>query len=262
MATPRDDLLDGCARAQLAELAWIDERGRADWAVVMPFVLDGAPMLALTYDRLELARSVAASPHAALTLATPAVLRGARPTACTGQVTLEDDPRGRRFRDRLLRQELATYPPARRLADSLLLQREHWWYLPRLLLTFSDGGEARHLDAATAVAAVVPRTHHDGEEPLVVAGCDVEDRGTSAVLRHSSLPDGPVAVLEHGGEVPELESRWHLRLRGELRGGEVTIEERDHEPPTGARPGLVTRWRRQRRLERGCRAGLRAAGHH
>lgn len=253
---PRDQLLEGCARAQLAELGWLDEAGRPDWTVVLPFVLDRAPVVALTYDRLPLARAVAASPQAALTLATPAFLRGARPAVLLGRMVLEEDPRGLTFRDRLLDQELAKHPPSRRLADSILLQREHWWYLSRLLLRFEGAQAARPLDAPGVVAAVA------GEHGLEVAGCDVDDEGERARVRRATLPDGPAAVLEHGGEVPELEYRWHRCLRGQLHGEELTVTERDEIPPPDGRPGLMARWMGQRRLERRILAGLRSAGHH
>jgi hypothetical protein len=255
VSTTREDLVDGCARAQLAELVWLDAEGHPDWAVVVPFLLDGAPVVALTYDRLELARQVASSPQAALALATPAFLRGARATVVSGRPRLEEDPRGQRFRERLVDQELAKNPPARRLADSLLLQREHWWYLPRLLLTFEGEQAVQRIEAPGAVAAVA------GPDGLVVDGCDLDDLGTRARIRRTLLPDGPAALLEHGGEVPELEFRWHRCLRGPLRGDELTVLERDEIGSPGKRPGVLARWREQRRLERGCRRGLRAAGH-
>jgi hypothetical protein len=253
---PREKLLDGCARAQLAELAWIDADGRPDWAVVLPFVLDGAPVVALTYDRLDLARAVAAAPQAALTLGTPAFLRGARPAMLLGRTALEEDPRGLVYRRRLLDQELAKHPPARRLVDSLLLQRENWWYLPRLLLRFVGEQAARTLDAPGVVAAVA------GADGLAVAGCDVDDEGDRVIVRRATLPDGPAALLEHGGEIPELEFRWHRRLRGTLTGTELAVTERDETRPPDGRAGILARWSAQRRMERRILAGLRAAGHH
>lgn len=255
MATAHDELLAGCRRAQLAEVAWLDGAGRPDLTVAVPLVLDDAPTLALTYDRLELARAVAASGQVALTLATPALLRGATPVAATGHAVLEEDPRGERFREQLLDQELAKYPPARRFADSPLLQRENWWYLPRLVLRLTGLGGARTLDAPGTVAAV-----RDGDR-LAVEGCDLDDLGDHARIRRAELPDGPAALLEHGGEVPELEFRWHRRLRGDLLGGQLAVVERDEIPPPAGRPGVVTRWRDERRLGRACRLGLRRAGH-
>jgi len=243
------------ARAQLAELTWLDPDGRPDGAVVVPFVVEGEPVIAFTYDRVALALEVAASPRIALSTATAAFLRGASPAGAVGRAVLEEDPSGRWFRERLLEQELAKYPPARSLADSLVLRRENWWYLPRLIVRLTEAHPVEHLAARGAAVAVASA----GE--LVIADGDVDDRGDRAHLRGTRLPDGPAVVLEHGGEVPELEFRWHRKLRGSLRDGELEVDERDEIPPQQGRHGLFTRLHRQRRFERDCRAALRSAGH-
>ncbi|MFW5933843.1 MAG: pyridoxamine 5'-phosphate oxidase family protein [Actinomycetota bacterium] len=243
------------ARAQLAELVWLDRDGRPAAAVVVPFQVEGGPLVALTYDRSALARELAASPRIALVTATALFLRGAAPAGVVGRPVLEEDPSGRWFREQLLEQELAKYPPARRLADSLLLQRENWWYLPCLIVRFDDAQVLEHLTAAGAVAAVA------GPDGLAVADGELDDRGDDARLGGARLSDGPAVVLEHGGEVPELEVRWHRKLRGELVDGRLEVHERDEVPPRHGRHGLVSRLRQQRRLQRGCLAELRAAGH-
>ncbi len=255
MPSSREGQQSALARAQLAELTWLDPGGRPDGAVVVPFVIDGEPLIALTYDRVALASEVAASPRIALSTATAAFLRGASPAGAVGRPVLEEDPSGNWFRERLLRQELAKYPPARSLADSLVLQRENWWYLPRLIIRLTEPHPVEHLAARGAAVAVA-----SGGE-LVIADGDVDDHGDRARLRGPRLPDGPAVVLEHGGEVPELEFRWHRKLRGSLRDGELAVEERDEVPPQQGRHGLFTRLRQQRRFERDCLAALRSAGH-
>jgi hypothetical protein len=244
------DLLETWRTAQLAELVWLTPDGAPDALAVVPLVRDGRPALALTYQQLQVAQQVAASRAVALAVTTPALARGAEPVTATARLDLEEDPTGRTFTEVLLPQELAKHPPSRRRADSLLLRREHWWYLPRLLLTGRDLGPNRSHRVGDALAAV---STIDG---LHVTTVDLEgDRLTS------ELPDGPAVVLRHGARTPDLDHRWSSRWRGTVRGGRFTSESVEHDGDPARPAGVLRRWRDEIALERGCRRGLTAAGH-
>jgi hypothetical protein len=238
-------------RAQLAEVVWLDPDGRPDAATVVPLLQDGAPALALTYHRLEVARSLAASPAVCLAVATPSVAGGLQPVSATGHFELEEDPTGLRFQERLLDQELAKCPPSRRRADSLLLRREHWWFLPRLLLRASRLGATRTHPARDALAAVAT------EDGLHITTVDLDDEEGVT----TPLPDGPAAILRHGARVPDLEHRWVSRWRGEVTHGCFTATMTEHFGSPARPQGVLGRWRDEVALERGCRTGLAAAGH-
>lgn len=67
----------------------------------------------------------------------------------------------------------------------------------------------------------------------------------------------PTVALSHDHS-PDRE-RWECwSRRGELRGDLLTVSRRDGRPGLDAAP-LLERLRRQRALERGCRAGIAAA---
>jgi hypothetical protein len=237
----------------LAELAWLGPDGAPQLSVVVPLVDAGQPAVALTYDRLAEAESIAAARQVVLAVATPPLARGAAPVAATAKVALTPDARGAAFEDRLLTQELAKHPPSRQRADSRLLRREHWWYLPRLLLRATTVGPTRQLAPGDALVAVVT----DGE--LTVATVALDDPSSERPKPTSRLPDGPAVLLHHGAEVPDLDRRWERRWRGRVVGGELVVADAEGHP--GRRPsGVWRRWREEAAFERACRAGLRAAG--
>jgi hypothetical protein len=241
-------LVTSWRRAQLAELVWLGDDGRPDAATVVPLLLDSSPAVAMTYHRLVVARAIAGSSSVVLAVATPSVAGGSGPVTAAGRVVLEQDPTGARFEERLLDQELAKCPPSRRRAESLLLRREHWWYLPRLLLTATRLGPTRTHPARDALAAVATAAG------LHVTTVDVDDDQVT-----SRLPDGPAVVLRHGARVPDLEHRWVSRWLGEVVGGRFAATMAEHLGSPTRPPGVVQRWREEVALERGCRAGLAAA---
>ncbi|MDT0276192.1 hypothetical protein [Blastococcus goldschmidtiae] len=246
--------------AGVAELVWRAPDGPPGAIGVVPLVLGERPAVALPWAQVEAARRVAASDAAALVLSDPRLTGSAwAPLVATGRFDLVEDATGELFTEALLDQELRKHPPARALADSAMLRREHWWYLPRLVLV---------LDAAE----FVPGVRRDGPADAVLG---VDDGALS--VRTVRVPDwntdplelrdgpgavrGPAVLVGQELSVPDIE-RWTVHTTtGRYADGRLTAVRaaatRDLEPV----PGLLARMRRQRGLERACVRALRAAGH-
>ncbi|MEX1164685.1 MAG: hypothetical protein WEB03_14025 [Nitriliruptor sp.] len=241
--------------AQLGEVAWVDATGAPQAEVVVPLLDDRLPALALPYARLATARSIAAAGRVTWTLAVPAVAGGAVPVAAAAHVEVIEDPAGERFiATSLLDQVLAKHPPARRRLDSVLLRREHGWYVPRLIIRTTELGPSFELGVGEALGV---STAADGG-PWVAAAHQVSVADGTARL---PIDDGPAFVLQHGADIPDLETPWHRRWRGTVEAGRFRAIERDEVPLARRPPGLRDRLRTERTLHRACRDGLREAGH-
>jgi hypothetical protein len=248
-------LPDVWRRAQLAEVAWVHPVDGPDAAVVVPLVEGDRPVLALPYADLALARQLADAEVVLFTAAVPAVTGHAEPVAAAASVEVVADPEGTAFTgSSLLDQVLAKHPPSRAQLDSPLLRREHAWYVPRLLVHTVELGPSFPLGYLEALGVVAT----DGGDPWVVPASQLSLADGTARL---DAPDGPAAVLQHGADVPDLETPWHRRWRGTVRSGRFTAEERDEVPMSRRRPTLRDRMRSVRDLRRACEAGLREAGH-
>ena len=246
--------------AGVAELLWRVPDGPPAAIGVVPLLLGGKPTVALPWAHAATARAAAASGTAALVLSDPR-LTGSRwtPLVATGRLTLVEDGDGELFADELLDQELRKHPPSRALADSHMLRREHWWYLPRLVLVLDP-------------VDVVPGGRRDGPENVVLG---VDDGGLH--VRTVRVPDwdddplpvlggppevsGPAVLIGQEVSVPDAE-RWTVHTTtgryADARMTRVTpAPDRELEPV----PGLLARMRRQRSLERACIQALKAAGH-
>lgn len=256
-ATP---LFPAAGRAGLAELVWTAPGGAAPRAIgVVPLLLGDAVAVALPWAYEEQARAAAASPSAAIVLSEPRLgAPGWEPVAGIGRLLLVEDGEGEVFGAQLLEQEVRKHPPARALCGSLLLRREHWWYLPRLVLVLEP-------------QRVVPVGPREGPQDAVLA---VDDDGLQlATVRVADWDADPVDVAggpdAHGPAVlvgqevstPDAE-RWTVHVTsGRYADGRLQDVQR---PPTReleAVPGLRARVRRQRDLERSCVRALRTAGH-
>jgi hypothetical protein len=260
------DLVKAWRQAQLGELTW-DTADGPDATVVVPMTDEGVPCVALSYDQLARADALAAAGSAIASISAPGLLGGADPLRVRVRVTRSEDLDGERFEDsKLLLQELAKHPPSRRRLDSILLRREHWWFLPRILLHLeptedpaplaSTGALLAHRTAGGLEVSGVHVTRRDGER-LHVDGVTL------------ATPRGPAVLLEHGAEPPDLERRWTFRRYGELdpatsvgtTGGSTTLVVRREESwgRTDRSPTLLQRIRDERTLERACIAGLRSS---
>ena len=226
----------------------------------MPLVLGGKPTLALPWAHVETARAAAASGTSALVLSDPR-LTGSRwtPLVVTGRLTLVEDGDGSLFTEALLDQELRKHPPARALADSHMLRREHWWYLPRLVLVLEPDDVVpgrRRDDPADAVLGV-----DDGGLHVRTVRIPDWDADPLPVLDGPPGASGPAVLVGQELSVPDVE-RWTVHTTtGQYADGRLTdvrpAATRELEPV----PGLLARMRRQRGLERACVQALKAAGH-
>lgn len=244
----------------MAELLWRTPDGPPGAIGVVPLLLDEQPAVALPWAHAATARAAAVSDTVVLALSEPRLTGSAwEPMAFIGRPTLVEDDDGSLFSERLLDQELRKHPPSRALADSHMLRREHWWYLPRLVVLVDPVAVVpigtRH-GPADAVLGV-----DDGA--LQVATVAVADWSAAALDLRGGPDDvrGPAVLIGQEMSVPDLE-RWTVHTTtGDYADGRLTdvrpAENRSLEPV----PGLLTRMRRQRTLERSCIAALRAGGH-
>lgn len=242
--------------SSLAEVSWVTA-GLPRVHGVVPLVLGDVPVLAFTYADEDLAREVAAAPGVTLSLTEPRSTGAAfRPLVIVGTPRLVEDPSGDVFAADLLPQELRRYPPSRLLADSPLLQREHWWYLPRLLV---------EIDVDT-VAQVVTREDPARDHLLVVAGADGPivrvarlgdgDPALVSLASQSPPPPGPAVLFGQDASFPDLEQWTQWSYRGRWDGAGLQVEEAPEQVGLGRPPGLLQRWRRQRDFERRCLAAI------
>ncbi|MPZ63363.1 MAG: pyridoxamine 5'-phosphate oxidase family protein [Propionibacteriales bacterium] len=253
------DIRHSVGAASVAELAWLGPDGRPDGIPVTPLLLGNQPAVAFTYAYAAPARQIGSVPAIALVLSDPRMTgTGWRPGVLLGRPRLIEDRDGQLYKNELLAQELRKYPPSRTLADSLLLRRENWWYLPRLIVTI-DVASIEPIAPREGDADRVLAVHAGGLEldTVQAAGAGPDRlRLTSLAARH--LPDGQAALLGHDFSVPDLE-RWTPWLwRGDLAGGVLSVSESPERTTLEPVPKLRQRFRRHRKLERACRAALQA----
>jgi hypothetical protein len=246
--------------AGLGELLWRAPDGPPRALGVVPLLMGDRPAVALPWARVEDARAAAASPQAALVLSDPRLTASAwRPLALTGRLTLVEDGDGDLFAADLLRQEVRKHPPSRALVDSAVLRRENWWYLARLVLLL-DPVSVEPVEPRESPQHAVLGVDDDGLEVRTVTVGD----WSADPLPLSGGPltaTGPAVLVGQEVSVPDAE-RWTVHVTtGRYADGRLTgvvpAAGRDLEPV----PGLLTRVRRQRALERACVAALRRAGH-
>jgi hypothetical protein len=247
--------------AGLAELVWTVGDGRPPQAIgVVPLLLGDRAAVALPWAYAEQARAAAGSASAGLVLSEPRLTGSSwEPLAATGRLTLVEDTEGELFCAQLLDQEVRKHPPARALAGSPILRREHWWYLRRLVLLLEPVQVVpvrRRLDPQDAVLAVDAGGLH--LSTVHVADWDTESLALTGAPQQAH---GPAVLVGQEVSVPDAE-RWTVHVTsGRYEAGRLHEVQR---PPTReleAVPGLRARVRRHRQLERSCVKALRAAGH-
>lgn len=243
------------AASSLAELSWVEAHLPRVHGVVA-LLRQGRPAVAFSYADEALARAAASAQWVSLSLTEPRSTGAAfRPLLATGRPVLVEDPEGDVYAADLLLQELHRYPPSRAYVDSPLLQRENWWYLPRLVV---------ELDLHS-VLSLPPRADAD-HHLLVVATTDgpsvhvprlpAERRGRIELDVSPAAPAGPAVLFGQDASFPDLENWAQWSYRGHWDGSAFTV----HEPPAAVglspTPSLRQRWRRHRDLKRRCVAAI------
>lgn len=250
------------ATAAVAGLAHAGEDGLPRVELVTPHVLDGAPVFALPYSRLGLARRLAAAPRVSLVFSDPRMAYvGWSPLAVEGRAEVVPDPEGDLFLDELVEDELRKFRPARQLIGNLILRRDNWWYVPRLVVRLADLGVprpvARRANPDHAVLA------HGTGGGVRAGTVQVEDWGADRP-RVRPLPAGeplpesvPAALFRHDFSVPDMEQRASLLVSGRLENGRLRVTGREGTRELGRFPGPIARWRAQMALEKSCKTGLK-----
>lgn len=254
------DLVAAVASAGTAELSWTEDASPRARAVV-PLVAQDRPVLAVPYAQAAWARSLATRPRVVLTLSDRRLSGSAwQPLRITAVPRVEEDRDGDAFLDTLLQQELRKHPPSRALAESPLLRREQWWYLPRLLVHLEvrsvEPFVARSGEREVLLVTARPGAVHEpqvraarvdwGSRPLGVEPLDGE-----------MLADSPEGLLYgHDFTVPDLERWVSFAASGPLRSGALDAEA-PADRVADRMPGLRERVRRHRELRRGCVSALR-----
>jgi hypothetical protein len=254
-----DAVAAAVAASSLAELSWVEGRlPRARGVVAL--LRQDRPAVAFTYADEALARAVASAGAVALSL-TELRSTGAafRPLLATGRPVLVEDPKGDVYAADLLLQELHRYPPARSYVDSPLLQRENWWYLPRLVIELE-------LDSVRPLPARSDEDQHllvvaTGEGLAVQVARLPPERGETLELDvDRAAPPGPAVLFGQDASFPDLENWAQWSYRGAWDGSSFTV----HHPPAtvglGPTPSLRQRWRRHRDLELGCISAIPPRG--
>lgn len=253
-------------RAITAELCWLTAEGEPAALSATPLLDRDVPCVALPYARAGEVTSLREAEQVAFSVTDSRSLpadQGA--TAAVGSVSVIDDTEGDLFVVELLKQELLKFPPSRTLADSPLLCRENWWWLPRVVIRLERTTHVLELPARTNPArhGLLVRERDSELAPRVVEVLDGE--GDRVRLRdptgHELRGDGgPGLVLGYDYSMPDLE-RWETwTLRGGLFGNELAITERSGTPDADLAPlSLRSRMRRQRALSQECKRNIVAA---
>lgn len=244
--------------SSLAELTWTRPSGDVHAVGVIALAYHARPVVAFTYAAAAVAREIAASPHVVLALTEQRSTSSAFVAmAASGRPTLYEDREGDFFVDELLLEELRRYPPARRYADSPLLRREHWWYLPRLVvgldvddvhpLTGRSSADEHLLAVATAPGEITVRTAR------------VESGTTDvAVAPNAPVTEGPAVLFGQDASFPDLEQWSQWCWRGWWNGHHLEVQDAPGRVGLGPVPGIWQRWRAHRDFERRCRGAIPA----
>lgn len=266
------DPADVVRASSLAELAWVGPDGTPRVAGVVALTRGEVPAVALTYARADLARALAAEGprgernEVALCLTEPrSTGREFRPVALLARPRLVEDPDGSVYLADLVVQELHRYPPARVLADSPLLCRENWWYLPRLVVELPEPGTVPLAPRGTPADHLLVTV--DGDRPVVTvvrAAAPPTATAEPVALQPLGGQDprpGPAALFAQDASFPDLERWdqwvWRGRLDGEAGGVRLLVDQRPARVGLQPTQGVLGRWRAQRQLERDCRVGFR-----
>lgn len=260
-----ESLTRACANAAVAELAYPHDGGIA-FDVCLPLRWGDRPVLPLTYAREDLARQLVDAPQVTMVLSDSRMaLKGWEPLAASVRMGVVEDPEGRGFQlEGLLGEELVKHPPSRQLADTPLLRREHWWYLPRLLVTAEEIIDVWSVGKRTGDDGVlaVPKGTSVDVDTVSVDEWEADRIVVRSLVGRplSELDSEEASLLGHDFSVPDVDRRSACQVSGRLASGRLHVRRRDGSLALERPPGLLRRLRSLRDLERTCRAGLKARG--
>ncbi|MGB3684171.1 MAG: pyridoxamine 5'-phosphate oxidase family protein [Rubrobacteraceae bacterium] len=247
--------------AAVAELAYTGPDGVPRIEALTPLLLNKEPVFALPYARTDLARCLENDPRVSLTFSDSRLARvGWSPLTVEGSMEVTPDPEGDLFLEEPLYWELRKFWPSRQLIGSLVLRRDNWWYVSRLILSLTEIGTPKPItrrtdpdqgilawkEAGTISSTTVRVDDWDSNRPLV------------SPISQEPLPDNaPSTLLYHDFSVPDREQTASLNLTGTLNNGRLSVTHREGSRTLEKRPGLISRWRAQKDLERHCKSGLK-----
>jgi hypothetical protein len=263
--------------SSVADVAWLDADGMLHGCGALALLWKKKPVLAFSYAYEDLARRIASAHQVALVMTeTRSTSSAFAPAALIGRPTLIEDIDGYLFTDHLLSQELRRYPPARIYADSLVLRREYWWYLPRLIVSLdidttlpmparsvppTSAGTGRSVadDATPLFREHLLAVAVDGRiETHLVRAPDAGAAKTIALkpVDDRALPSGPAVLLGQYASFPDL-ARWSTwRYQGFCRGDQFEVTEPPSSIGLESVPSVWQRLNSQRAFGRDCRAGI------
>lgn len=245
--------------AATCEISWTGPEGMPHATALTPLSNEEGVTVAFTFAQSQQARAIADADTVAVTITDrrsgssqwcPLIIRGT--------VSLRVDLEGNDFTDAHLPEELAKYPPSRVLVDSIILRREHWWYLPRLLVDITP----------TTVERFQERTK---EQPLlftkdqrahVLDASPIDLHGPEATTRlPETVPTGPATLFNHNFSVPDFEQWTEWIATGEVSQQRFLPHAQEGTVDLPRPRGLFARYRHQTQLEKACRTALAAASH-
>ncbi|MGJ7908413.1 hypothetical protein ACOQFL_18265 [Actinopolyspora sp. H202] len=250
--------------ALTGELCWVDSAGCPNGIAVTPLLRGEVPCVALPYSHRGIVRLLAEAAEVGFAVTDGRSLRaGQSGMVAFGPVRVIDDLSGSLFGEQLLEQELRKYPPSRALVDSLLLRRENWWWMPRVLVELSGVNRvvepARRDDPARNALLI------HGPETATVSAVALGDRGSGRMELtplDDALPlDGEAGMVfgydYTSADLERWESWW---FSGSLERGRLEITHGEGTPGEKSRPlGLLERIRRRHRIAKACRGEITAA---
>ncbi|WP_026536118.1 hypothetical protein [Arthrobacter sp. H14] len=245
--------------SSVADVVWLDAAGSLQGCGAVALLWDKQPALAFTFDHEDRARSIAAAPQVALTFTdSRSTSQTFTPAALMGRPRLVEDMDGDIFTEHLLEQELRRYPPARIFADSFLLRREHWWYLPRLIIRL-DVDAARPMPARSGSSEYLLAVRIDDriETHLVtVPDGEVSDSLPLTPVEDRLLPSGPAILLGQDASFPDLAQWSSWVYRGMSSGSHLEVTEAPSNTGLGQVPSVWKRMLQQQAFGRACRKGI------
>lgn len=255
--SPVTPLAQQVAASSLSEVAWTGSGGEPRVRGVVTLVRSDAPVLAFTYADELVALDVAASPELVLALTEPRSTGSAfAPVVLRGRPRLVPDPSGEVFASELLVQELHRFPPSRALADSPLLQRENWWYLPRVLVEIDVTSVEPTVERAGPHDHLLAVAVRGGVDVRVARIAETSPGGLLLDVVGAPPVSGDAVLFGQDASFPDLERWSQWSYTGTWRSPELTVLRAPETTGLGPPLGLLSRWRRQRALERACRQAI------